>query len=189
MTYLEGHVLNESQCQPQLVGHQTERGLVDHLVQDHQVMVLGLVFRALEVVVQVVFELALLLVDVGEVDEEARAHVALHSFDLVVRGRSVAAAEQVAVLQQASAADLLGIFGSYEFLVQVIEGFLEVAKHGLGHDGGVKVVRDGGCIGFVALVVEEQGVQDHVKGVHAELVLTPHCMHKLELDSFGPIVA
>ena len=169
--------------------HQTERGLIDHLVQDHQVMVLGLVFRALEVVVQIVFQLALLLVDVREVNKESRAHVALHAFDLVMRGRSVASAQEVAVLQQSSASDLLWIFGSYEFLVQVIEGFFKVSKHGLGHNGGVEVVGDGGCIGFVALVVEEQGVQDHVKGVHAELVLTTHCMHKLELHSLGPIVA
>ena len=41
--------------------HQADRGLVDHLVEDHQILVLELVLglAGLEVVVQVVFQLGL----------------------------------------------------------------------------------------------------------------------------------
>lgn len=63
----------------------------------------------LEVRVQVGDELVLLLLEIAEVDEESRAHVLL---ERVHRGEIahglVAAYEQVAVLEQAAAPDLLG---------------------------------------------------------------------------------
>lgn len=103
-------------------------------------------------------------------------------------GRPVASAQKVAVLQEAASSDFFGIFGCDEFFVQVIESLFKVPVHGLGHHRRVKVVRDGGGVG-VTLVVQEQGVQHDVKRVHAELVLSSHCMHKLELHSFGSVVA
>ena len=60
--YLEGHIFNETQCEPSFVAHKANRGLVHYLIKNHQVMILGLILRALEVVIQVIFKFGLLLV-------------------------------------------------------------------------------------------------------------------------------
>lgn len=59
---LEGHIFNETQCEPSFVAHKANRGLVHYLIQYHQVMILSLILRALEVVVQVIFKFGLLLI-------------------------------------------------------------------------------------------------------------------------------
>ena len=58
--------------EPSFMPHEADRGLVHHLVEDHQVLVLELVLclAGLEVVVKVVLKLGLLLPDVREIDEE-----------------------------------------------------------------------------------------------------------------------
>ena len=94
----EGHVLDHRKRQPALVAHQADGGLVNNLVENHKVLVLEAVFRALEVVVQVVLKLGPLLIDVGEVDEEPGAHVPLRRLHLVRGCRAIALAEKVAVL-------------------------------------------------------------------------------------------
>ena len=110
---LVGHLLDEPESEPPLVAHQADGGLVDDLVEDHEVIVLEAVLGAVEVVVQVVLQLGLLLPHVGEVDEEAGAHVPLHVLHLLRPRRLVRLTQQVAVLQQATAPDLLGVFGRY----------------------------------------------------------------------------
>ena len=105
----EGHVLDHRKSQSALVTHQADGGLVNNLVENHKVLVLEAVLGALEVVVQVVFELGPLLIDVGEIDEEPGAHVPLRRLHLVRGGRTITLAEKVAVLQEASASDLFGV--------------------------------------------------------------------------------
>ena len=139
-------------------------------------------------VVQVGIKLLLLLVEVGEVDEESRAHVALHGLDLLVRGRPVAAAQEVAVLEEAASADLLRVLGGDQLFVQVVQRLFKVPVHRLGHDGGVEVLRHGRGVGRVALVVQEQRVEHDVKAVYGEFVLPSHRMYKLEFHCFGPII-
>ena len=80
---LESELLDEAQCEPPLMAHEADGGLVDDLVEDHEVVVLEPVLAGVEVVVQVVLQLGLLLPHVGEVDEEARAHVSLHVLHLL----------------------------------------------------------------------------------------------------------
>lgn len=60
-----------------------------------------------EVIPQVGLELGALLPQLREVDEESRAHIPLERLDFVRPGRPVALGQQGAVLQQATAADLL----------------------------------------------------------------------------------
>lgn len=168
------------------MAHETDCGLVHHVVQDHQVVVLEPVLGAVKVVVKVVLQFSLLGVDVGEVDEEPGAHVALHVLDLLMPGGLVAIAQEVAVLQESSPADLLRVLGGYQLLVQVVEGFMEVSKLGLAHDSGVEVITDGH---LGTAVEQEEGVQQDVEAVHRELVLPSHGVHKLELHTLGPVVA
>ena len=81
------------------MAHEAHSGFIDHLVKNHEVMVLGLVLRALEMVVQVVFKLGLLLVQIRKVNEEPGAHVTFHGFNLFVGGWSVTSAKEVAIFQ------------------------------------------------------------------------------------------
>ena len=145
------------------MAHQADGGLVHHLVQDHEVLVLEAVFGTLEVVVQVVLQLGSLLIDVREVDEEPRAHVPLRRLHLVRAGRPVALAEQVAVLEETPAPDLFWIPGGDQLFVEVVERFVEVSVHALAHHGRVEVLRDG-CV-RAALVEEEEGVEHDVERV------------------------
>ena len=59
------------------MSHEAYCGLVDHLVEDHQVLILELVLclAGLEVVVKVVLKLGLLLPDVRKIDEEPKDHI------------------------------------------------------------------------------------------------------------------
>lgn len=97
--HLKGHIFNKAQSQPSFVAHEAHSGFIDHLVKNHEVMVLGLVLRALEMVVQVVFKLGLLLVQIRKVNEEPGAHVTFHGFNLFVGGWSVTSAKEVTILQ------------------------------------------------------------------------------------------
>ena len=186
---LDGEVLDEGEGEAALVAHQADGGLVHHVVQDHEVLVLEAVVGALEVVVQVVLQLGLLRPHVREVNEEPGAHVPLHVLDLLRPGRAVPAAEQVAVLEQAAPADLLRAPRGDQLLVQVVERLAKVPVHALAHHGGEEVVPDG-RLGLGATVVEEEErVEEDVEGVDRELVLPPHGVHELELDAFGAVVA
>ena len=89
MYYLEGHIFNKTQREPPFMAHEAHSGLIDNLVEDHEVMVFSLVLRALEVVVQIIFKLGLLLIQIGKINEKSGTHIAFHSFDLFMRGRSV----------------------------------------------------------------------------------------------------
>ena len=195
------------------MSHQADRALVDDLIQDHEVLVLGLILRTLEMVVQVVLELGLLLAQLGEVDEKPGAHVALHGLDLLGPGWPETAAKEVAVFQEPAAPDLLGVPRRDQLLVQVVQGLAEVPVHGLGHHGGVEVVPDGGGVAAVAVVdgrgccgiyrgrrgcrrgrsttvvEEEQSVEHDVERVDGELVLPPHGVDELQLDGLGAVVA
>lgn len=95
-----------------------------------------------EVIAQVSLELDALLEDVGEVDEEARAHVALQLLDLFVIDRNVIPHEQVAVLQQSTAANLFGSSRRYELVGEMIKSLVKVAIHRLTDNRRVEVLGD-----------------------------------------------
>ena len=69
--------------------HEADSGLIDNAVEDHEKVVLEGLVIADKVVPQVVVELESLLADVGKVDEEARAHVALKRLDLIRISRTI----------------------------------------------------------------------------------------------------
>jgi len=94
------------------MSHQAHRGLVHNLVKDHKVVVLQLRVGTLEVVVQELEKLVMLLSQVGEVDEEATAHVPLHGLHGLWPRRPVVLHQQVAVFQQTSPADFFRVFRS-----------------------------------------------------------------------------
>ncbi len=60
----------------------------------------------LEVVVKEFAELVVLLGQVGDVDEEPAAHVALHRLDLVRPGWPVVLHQKITIYQEASSTDL-----------------------------------------------------------------------------------
>ena len=113
-----GELLDQRQRQPTLVAHQTDGGLVHHLVQPHQILRFGVIV-VVEVVLQIRLELVALLVQIGEVDEESRAHVPFQILDLFRRFRRVTANQQVAVLEQAAAANVLRQPSGDQFVLQV----------------------------------------------------------------------
>ena len=159
------------------MAHQAHGGFVDDLVQDHEVLVLKTIFRALEVIEQVVFKLRSLLIDFRKVNEEPGAHVPLGVLHLLGTRRPVALAKQVAVLEKTSASNLLRIPRRDQFLVKMVEGLPEIPVHTFANDGRVEVLCDG-RIG-TTLVKEKKSVQHDVERVHGELVLPSHRVHKL----------
>lgn len=173
---LVGHVLDERQGESALMSHETDGRLIHHLVKDHEIVVLQTVLRALEVAIEVIFQLGLLLMDVGEIDEEPGAHVAFHVLDLLRLSGFVAFAQEVAVLEKTSSSDLLGIAGGDLLVVEMAEGLVKIAKHAFTHDGGIEVLTN---LHLSAIVVEEQRVQENVEGIHGELVLAAHMVNKL----------
>lgn len=116
--------LDEGQRLPSLVAHEADGAFVHHSMQDQQVLVLVL-FLAHEVVGEVGLELRPLLVDVPEVDEEPGTHVPLQVLDIVRFGGFVVPHQEIAVFEESSATDLFGVPRRDQFLVQVVEGFLE----------------------------------------------------------------
>jgi len=156
--HLARQLLDQRQRLAPLVTHQTDGRLVDHRVQKKQVGVL--VGAAGYVVAQVGLEFAALAEHVREVDEEARAHVALQRFDLLRPLSAVAPGQQVAVLEQTTAADLLGLTRRDQLLVQVVKRLLDVTVHRLAHHCRVEVVRHGQV---AALVEQQQRVQDNLR--------------------------
>ena len=112
------------------MAHQTHSTFVHHLPQRHQVLI-ALVLYARKVVLQIRLQFPLLLADVWEVDEEARAHVALHLFHLRLRGRLESAHQQVAVLEQPATPDLFWAAGGDSPGEKVPQSFLKVSVHAL----------------------------------------------------------
>lgn len=142
--HLIGEVVDQRQRLTSLVAHQADGTVVDDIAQQQQILILErLLFRPDEVVPQIVLQLALLLADVREVDEESRAHVSLQHLDLLGKGRPVAAHQQVAVLEQATSADLFRVAGCDQLLLQVVQRFLEVAVYGLADHRRVEVLTHG----------------------------------------------
>lgn len=169
------------------MAHQAHGAGVDHLIELVQVeqASFGLV---LKVRVHVGDELVLLLFDVAEVDEEAAAHVLLERVHLArVTHRLVAFDQQIAVLEQAAAAYLFGRLGRYELHVEVVDGLVEIAVHGLGVDARVRVLAHRPAV--QARVVEgEQRGQIDLEAVDAELKLTLHLVHELELHVLTELI-
>jgi hypothetical protein len=79
------------------------------------------------VVVEELYKFAVLLREVGKVYEEPTAHVSLHCLDLFWPSRSVALNQEVAILEESSSSDLLGVLSSNQLLVKVIQSFLEIS--------------------------------------------------------------
>jgi len=175
---------DERQRLPALVAHQAHGALVHHPPQRHQELV-ALVLHAREVVLQVRLQLAVLHVDVGEVDEEARAHVALHPLHLRLGRRPEAAHQQVAVLEEPAAADLLRVAGGDRPGAQVAQGLLEVPVHALALHRRVEALGHGP---LRAAVEEQQRVQRDLEGVDAELEGPPQGVHELQLHVLAGVV-
>lgn len=94
------------------MSHQAHRGLVHHLVKDHKVVILQLRVGTLEVVIQELEKLVMLLSQVGEVDEEATAHVPLHCLYCFWPCWPVVLHQEVAVFKQTSTTDFFRVFRS-----------------------------------------------------------------------------
>ena len=169
---------------PPLVAHEAHGALVHHAVQRHQALV-ALVLHAGEVVLQVRLQLPLLLADVREVDEEARAHVALQLLHGRLVLRPEAQRQQVAVLEEPAAADLLGAARGDGPVAEVRHGLLEVPVNALADHAGVEALRHGR---LRAAVEEQQRVQADLEGVHAELELAPQRVHELQLHVLAHVV-
>ena len=73
----------------------------------------------LKVVVEELAELVVLTRQVREVDEEPAAHVALHGLDLLWPGGPVVLNQEVAILEEATAADLLRALSRDQLLVEM----------------------------------------------------------------------
>lgn len=166
------------------MAHQAHSALLHHIVQRGKVVILP-VLQVYKVVLQIGLQLSPLLTHIRKVYEESRAHVALQQFHLGVRSCTETPNQQVAVLQQAPAAYLLGAPRADEALAQVIEGSGEVTIDTFPKDGGVE-----SCSHWVlrALVKEEERVQADLERVHAELKLPAKRVHKLELHVLATVV-
>lgn len=184
---LSGHQLprefrDERQRLEPLVYHQAHGALLDHLLEHVQVLQLHvLLLGRAKVVLQIVLQLGALLVDVGEVDEEPRAHVPFQPLDAVavVVGR-VVAQQQVAVLKQSAAPDLLRVPRHDQLVLQMEHGVAEVAVHRLADHGRVEALADRHAAG--TLVEQQQRVEHDLERVDGELERPLHFVHKLELD-------
>lgn len=128
---------------------------------------------------QVVLEFGALLADVGEVDEESRAHVSLEGLYVLGLRGFVHLDQKVAVLEQAASANLLRTPRRDELLVEVVQRFLEVAVHGFADHRRVEIFPDGQ---LAALVEQEERVEHDLERVDRELELPPHRVDELELD-------
>lgn len=74
-----------------------------------------------------------------------------------------------------------------ELLVQMIERFLKITVDGLANHGRVEVLGDWQ---LAALVEQQQGIENDLKGVDGEFKLPSHRVDELELDiSMAPGVA
>jgi len=170
---------------PPLVAHQAHCALVNHLVQNHQVVVFQLAVRPVEVVIQELEQLVMLLSQVGEVDEKSAAHVALHGLDRLRPGGSVVLHQKVAVLQQAAAPDFFRVSRCDEFPVKMVEGLTKVAIDAFPHHCRIEVFAD---VHAGAVVEEEECVEHDVEGVDRELELPLHPVHELQLDAVRLVV-
>ena len=73
----------------------------------------------LKVVVQKLAELVVLPRQVGEVDEEPGAHVALHGLDLLRPRGPVVLHQEVAILEKTAASNFLWTLRRYQLLVKM----------------------------------------------------------------------
>lgn len=90
IAYLPCEALNQLKRLAPLMPHQTHGGLLNDIVEQHQVLMFERLFLGPhKVIPQVIFQLGFLLGDIGEIDEEPRTHVSLQTFDVVWFGRSV----------------------------------------------------------------------------------------------------
>lgn len=94
----------------------------------------GLVRAADEVVTEVRLQLGPLLAELGEVDEEPRAHVSLEGLDAVRSRRAVTLREQSAILEQTAAADFFRSSRRDQFLRQMLQRLVEISVHGFPDD-------------------------------------------------------
>lgn len=132
-----------------LVSHQAHRALPDHVIQRGQIVILPLL-QVHKVVLQVGLQLPPLLTHVGEIYEEAGAHVPLQQFHLRVGRRAETSHQQVAVLEETTTPDLLGAPGADEPLPQVIECGGEISVDALADDRRM----EGGGHGVFGALVE-----------------------------------
>ena len=79
----------------------------------------GIFYFTLKVVVQKLAELVVLPRQVGEVDEEPGAHVALHGLDLLWPRRPVVLHQEVAILEKTAASNFLWTLRRYQLLVKM----------------------------------------------------------------------
>lgn len=127
---------------PSLVPHEADCALVHHPTQGHQVVVLALLLPD-EVVAQVGLDFPLLLGNVRKINEEPGAHVTFQRFNFSLIRRLKVTDQEVAVLEEAAAPDLLRVPGGDQSVFQVVHGLVEVPVHALGDDGGVTVLCQG----------------------------------------------
>ena len=180
---LHRHLLDKIQRLSSLVTHQTDRALVNDAVQCHQVIVFHLLVT--EVVSQVLFDLHFLLIHVREVNEEARTHVALHRSDVDVFGGRVVPYEQVAVLEESTASDLLRATCGDQLLVQVSQSDIEIAVYALGDHCRVEMfahlfLRDS--------VESQQAVENDLERIDTELELSLHVINEFQFNVTPPVV-
>ncbi len=141
---LVGEIVDQGQGLPPFVPHQTHGTVVDHVAQQQQILVLErLLLWADEVVPQVVLQFGLLLADIRKVDEKSGTHVPFEHFNFLREGGPVFAHEQVTVLEQAAAPDLLRVAGGDQLFLQMVERLLKVSVHGLAHHRGIEVLANG----------------------------------------------
>lgn len=128
---------------------------------------------------QVVLKFGALLADVGKVDEESRAHVSLEGLYVFGLRGFVHLNKKIAVLEQATSANLFGTPCRDQFLVKVIQRFLKVTVHRFAYNRRVEVFADRQ---FAAFVEQEERVEDNLERVDRELELPPHRIDEFQLD-------
>lgn len=132
-----------------------------------------LIFVA-KMVVEESAQLEVLSCNVGEIDEESRAHVTFQ-FATVLRCL-VSTGHQMTVLEQASSSDFFRRTSINQALVKMSQGLGKVAKHALGNDSW-SVTFD------IQILNVQQRVQCDLEGVNAEFELTAHFVDEFELDT------
>lgn len=177
--HLVGKILDQGERLPSLVPHQAHGGLLHHVVQQHQVLILeGLLLGADKVIPQVVLEFCALLADVREIDEESRAHVPLQRLYVLGLRGFVHLDQKVAILEQTASANLFRTPRRDQFLVKMIQRLLEVAVHGFAYHGGIEIFADGQ---LAALVEQEERVEDDLERVDGKLELPPHRVDEFQI--------
>ena len=93
-------------------------------------------------------------------------------------GQLVATGSHVAVLEQSTSSDLLGVGGGDQTIVQVTQSLLEVSTHGQNLYIREEILSDS-----IGRVHKDHGaVQHDMEGIGGELVLSPHAGDELQID-------